>query len=48
MNHSSLQRVHKPHEQSKIERLLARLANLQPASSKPAPVPVGVRVIKTA
>jgi hypothetical protein len=39
---------HQPHEQRKIEQLLARLAKMQPTSSKPAPIAVGVRVIKTA
>ena len=45
MTGPNLPHKHEPHEQRKIDQLLAKLAKMQPTSSKPA---VGVRVIKTA
>jgi hypothetical protein len=39
---------HQPHEQRKIEQLLARLAKMQTTWSKPAPIAFGASVIKTA
>lgn len=38
----------RPNEQRKIDKLLARLAEIRPISAKPAPIANGIKVLKTA
>jgi hypothetical protein len=45
MKHSSLPQ---PHEQSRLEMLLIKLAKIQPISAKPAPISTGKVTLKTA
>jgi hypothetical protein len=38
----------RPNEQRKVEKLLAKLAKVQPISAKPAPISSGRMLLKTA
>ena len=44
----TLTSLRQPHEQTKIEKLLLKLAKIKPISARPAPIMTGPSALKTA